>query len=180
MGSTFAIGLVSGYGDVHGESDTGRGMCLQDAARLVADRFPGGVPALAKAMQVSANTLQHKLNPNNKTHKLTLDESLAMQKISGLPFVLHAMAAAMSHSCMPEVPDQSGGNPVEAFMRFQHGMGEFTAAVADAFLDGNVTSRNEFKRVQARAGDLIALVGFMVAVVAQRVPQLPSTDGWDG
>ena len=42
------------------------------------------------------------------------------------------------------------------------------AAVADSLLDGDATSRNEFRRVQARAGDLMALVGYMVAVVAQR------------
>lgn len=172
MGSTFAIGLGSGYGDSAADSDIARGMCLQDAARLISERYKGGVPALAKAMGVSANTLQHKLNPNNTTHKLTLDESFAMQQISGLPFVLHAMAAAMAHSCMPEVPDQSGGNPVEAFMRFQQGLGEFTAAVADSLLDGDEISRNAFRRVQARAGDLMALVGYMVAVVAQRVPEV--------
>lgn len=172
MGSTFAIGLGSGYGDSSRDSDIARNMCLQDAARLIAERYKGGVPALAEAMGVSANTLQHKLNPNNTTHKLTLDEALAMQQISGLPFVLHAMAAAMAHSCTPEVPDQSGGNAVEAFMRFQQGMGEFTAAVADSLLDGDATSRNAFKRVDARAGDLMALVGYMVAVVAQRVPEV--------
>ena len=180
MGSTFAIGLDSGYGDSAADSDIARGMCLQDAARLISERYKGGVPALAKAMGVSANTLQHKLNPNNTTHKLTLDESLAMQQISGLPFVLCAMAAAMAHSCMPEVPDQSGGNPVEAFMRFQQGLGEFTAAVADSLLGEGPVSRNQFRRVQAFANDLMALTGYMVASVAQRVPQLPSTDGWDG
>lgn len=172
MGSTFAISLGFGYGDSAADADSARGMCLQDAARLISERYKGGVPALAKAMGVSANTLQHKLNPNNRTHKLTLDEAQAMQRISGLPFVLHAMAAALAHSCMPEVPDQSGGNAVEAFMRFQQGLGEFTAAVADSLLDGDETSRNEFRRVQARAGDLLALVGYLVAVVAQRVPEV--------
>ena len=180
MGSTFAIGLDSGYGDMHGESDTGRGMCLQDAARLVADRFPGGVPALAKAMQVSANTLQHKLNPNNTRHKLTMDEALAIQQISGLPFVLQAMASAMAHSCLPEVPDQSGGNAVEAFMRYQHGLGAFTASVADALLGDGAVNRNQFRRVQAFASDVMVLTGYMVAAVAQRVPQLPSADEWGG
>lgn len=172
MGSTFAIGVGFGYGVSAADSDIARSMCLQDAARLISERHKGGVPALAEAMGVSANTLQHKLNPNNKTHKLTLDEALAMQQISGLPFVLHAMAAAMAHSCMPEVPDESDGKPVEAFMRFQKGLGDFNAAVADALLDDDETSRNEFRRVQARAGDLIALVGYMVAVVAQRVPEV--------
>ncbi|MEN2387968.1 phage regulatory CII family protein [Comamonas sp. A7-5] len=180
MGSTFTVGADSGYGDLHGESDTGRGMCLQDAARLVAERFPGGVPALAEAMKVSANTLQHKLNPNNTRHKLTMDEALAIQQASGLPFVLQAMASAMRHSCVPEAPDQSGGNPVEAFMRYQHGLGDFTASVADALLGDGPINRNKFRRVQAFASDVMVLTGYLVAAVAQRVPQQPSTDGWDG
>lgn len=172
MGSTFAIGGRFGYGDVRGDSDMARGLCLQDAARLVAERFPGGVPALAQRMAVSANTLQHKLNPNNTTHKLTLDEALAIQQISGLPFVLQAMAAALDFSCVPALPDQSGGNPVEAFMRFQQGVGDFTAAAADALVDGGPVSRNAFRRVEAGAGDLMVLAGCLVAAVGQRVPEV--------
>lgn len=180
MGSTFTVGTDSGYGDLHGESDTGRGMCLQDAARLVAERFPGGVPALAEAMKVSANTLQHKLNPNNTRHKLTMDEALAIQQASGLPFVLQAMASAMRYSCLPEVPDQSDGNPVDAFMHYQHGAGEFTASVADALLGDGPVNRNQFRRVQAFASNVMALTGYMVEAVARRVPQQPSTDGLGG
>lgn len=172
MGSTFAIGLGSGYGDMRGDSDMARGLSLQDAARLVAERFPGGVPALAQRMAVSANTLQHKLNPNNTTHKLTLDEALAIQQISGLPFVLHAMAAALGFSCVPALPDQSGGDPVEAFMRFQQGVGDLTSAAADALIDGGRVSRNAFRRVEEVAGDLMAVTGHLVAVVGQRVPEV--------
>lgn len=180
MGSTFAIGVGFGYGVSAADADIARGMCLQDAARLISDRFKGGVPALAEAMGVSANTLQHKLNPNNTRHKLTMDEALAIQQASGLPFVLQAMASAMRHSCVPEAPDQSGGNPVEAFMRYQHGLGDFTASVADALLGDGPVNRNKFRRVQAFASDVMVLTGYLVAAVAQRVPQQPSTDGWDG
>ncbi|WP_083526742.1 phage regulatory CII family protein [Comamonas terrae] len=172
MGSTFAIGARAGYGDMQGDADIARGMCIQDAARLVAERFPGGVPALAVRMGVSANTLQHKLNPNNTTHKLTADESLAIQQISGLPFVLHAMAAALDFQCVPAVPDQSGGEPMEAFMRFQHGVGDFTAAAADAFGSGGGLSRNALRRMQEQGFDLIALIGHVIAVAAQMVPEV--------
>lgn len=98
-------------------------MDVLDAALLIAQEVPGGVPALAQRMGVSANTLQHKLNPNNTTHHLTLKEAMALQVVSGRPYVLHAMAAGLDYICHRSRPDDAQGDALEAFMRVQQAMG---------------------------------------------------------
>lgn len=99
-GFSFMAAAVPVYGENAPKADIARGMDVLDAAFLIAQETPGGVAALAARMGVSANTLQHKLNPNNNTHHLTLKEAVALQVVSGLPYVLYAMAAALDHVCL--------------------------------------------------------------------------------
>jgi hypothetical protein len=127
MGFTFAATWPGVYGDIDTQRDKGA-LDVMDAASLIAQKHPGGVPALAKLMGVSANTLQHKLNPNNTTHHLTLKEAVALQAVSGMPYVLHAMAAGLDYICLRARPNDSEGDAVEAFMRVQQATGELTAA----------------------------------------------------
>ena len=142
-----------------------------DAAFLIANHHQGGVRDLASRMGVSANVLQNKLNPNNSTHHLTLRESIALQVMANNPAILHAMAAQLGYTCTPAIPDQSGGDPVEAFMAMQREQGEFTAATADALHGKAPPSRNALRRVKHQANELMAAVGHLVATVAARVPK---------
>ena len=127
------------------------------------------VPALAQRMGVSANTLQHKLNPNNATHHLHPAELVAMQQLSGNAAVLHAMAAALGYTCIPAVADQSGGDPVDAFMHQAAAQGKYVAAVADAMLVP-APSRNEVNRVARMAEDLIDTTTALLSVLRGRMP----------
>lgn len=171
MSITISIPRAAAYGDVGAAGDIGAGMDVLDAAFLIAQEMPGGVPALAQRMGVSANTLQHKLNPNNTTHHLTLKEAVALQAVSGMPYVLHAMAAGLDYICLRARPNDSEGDAVEAFMRVQQAMGELTAAAADVFLGGKTTvSRNELRRIEHFANDAMATISHLVAAVAARVP----------
>ncbi|MDH1765142.1 phage regulatory CII family protein [Comamonas aquatica] len=142
---------------------------MLDAAALIAQKTPGGVPALAQRMGVSANTLQHKLNPNNATHHLTLREAMALQQVSGLPYVLHAMAAGLDFIALRCRPDDAQGDVVEAFMRVQLAMGEFTSAAADAQLGHGVT-RNALRRVEHQANEAMASISHLVSALAAQVP----------
>lgn len=149
-----------------------QGLTVADAAYHTVHGYPGGVAALAVRMGVSANTLTHKANPNNDTHHLRADELVAMQALSGNFAVLHAMAAALGHVCTPAAPDQSDGDPVEAFMLQQRAQGEFSAAVADAMLADNPTP-SAVRRVNRVAQDLIATIGHQVAVLRGRMRKAP-------
>ncbi|QTW18197.1 phage regulatory CII family protein [Comamonas kerstersii] len=152
------------------------GMDVRDAAYLIAHHYPGGVAALAARMGVNPGVLQNKLNPNNDTHHLRLDESVLLQQVAGNAAVLHAMAQQLGFTCVRATPAQDGGDPVEAFMALAMAHADFTRAVADALHGKETVSKNELRRATDMANDLIATVGALVSVLAQRVPQPTSED----
>ena len=168
--SVSGLGLAANVEKRH-QSDTGAGMDVLDAAVQIARTTPGGVAALAEMMDMNAGTLQHKLNPNNDRHHLSLKEAVLMQTVSGLPYVLNAMASALGYVPMPSRPDVAEGDALCAFFFLQREYGEFTAAAADALRTGGAVSRNELKRLEYQANEAIAGITSLVHAVAARVPR---------
>lgn len=168
---SFSAACFPGYGEKHVHADIARGMDVLDAAFLIAQETPGGVQALAHRMGVSPNTLQHKLNPNNVSHHLSLKEAVALQTVSGLPYVLYAMSAALDHVCLRSRPDVAEGDAWEAFRFLQQSMGELTAAAAEALRGDGAVSANAHRRVEHQANELIAGVSALVNAVAARSPK---------
>lgn len=171
MRSSVSVSLQEKHGEFEAEGHIPAETDVIDAAFLIANHHKGGVRDLATRMGVSPNVLQNKLNPNISTHHLTLREAMALQVMANNPAILHAMAAQLGYTCTPAIPDQSGGDPVEAFMAMQREHGEFTASAADALQGNHTPSRNELKRVKHQANELMAAVGHLVATVASRVPR---------
>lgn len=151
-----------------------QGMSVEDAIYHTVHGYPGGVVALAARMGVSSNTLTHKANPNNTTHYLHPRELVAMQYLSGNTEVLHAMAAQLGYTCTTAMPDQSGGDPVEDFMRLQVAFSDLVRAVADP-LSGqrDAVTSNEMRRADAMAGDLHTAIGHMLASLRGRMRPAP-------
>lgn len=171
MTASVSVGLSEKNGEYEAEGNIPSDTDVIDAAYLIAHHHQGGVRDLAARMGVSANVLQHKLNPNNSTHHLTLREAIALHVLANNPAILHAMAAQLGYTCTPAIPDQSAGDPVEAFMSMQREVGEFTASAADALHGGAQPSRNALRRVKHQANELMAAVGHLVATVAARTPK---------
>lgn len=171
MQSSVSVGLAEKNGEYEAEGNIPSDTDVIDAAYLIAHHHQGGVRDLALRMGVSPHVLQNKLNPNNTTHHLTLKEAIALQVMANNPAILHAMAVQMGYTCTPAIPDQSGGDPVEAFLQMQREVGEFTASAADALNGKAQPSRNALRRVKHQANELMAVVGHLVATVAARVPK---------
>lgn len=170
MSMTFSISGPAGYGGVGPAADTRLGMDEILAAQQAAQAFKGGVPALAKAMAISPNTLQHKLNPGNTRHHLTLRESIELQRITRDVGVLRAMAKALGYVCVLATPDQSDGDPVQAFANLHGEVADFSRAVADA-LAQQPPSPNAQRRIDYHAQQLIAAACHMVSTTAAMVPK---------
>lgn len=151
------------------------GMDVVDAAYHLAYAYPGGVGLLAKRMGMPLSTLEKKLNPNNATHNLTIRESVALQHFCGQATVLHAMAHALGYECSQAIPDQSGGDPVEAIMLQQSATAEFMRAVADSFATGTKPTRNEMRRIEEYARDLQTTTGNLIAILRKRMPLPPTS-----
>lgn len=134
--------------------------------------YPDGTAALALRMGIPLETLRQKANRNNPQHVFHPKQLLDLMYFTDNVALLHAMADAVGYVCTPAVPDQSDGDPVEAFMLQQRAQGEYSAAVADAFLLHQPTP-NAVRRVSDMAQDLIAKTGHQVAVLRGRMRKAP-------
>ncbi len=132
-------------------------MNINDAAYNTAHDYPGGVPALAVRMGVSANVLQNKVNPSQEHHKLTLNEAVKMQAISGDLRILHAMAGALGCVCIKTPAfDQVGDMALlDSFMSVVSELGDLSTEFKNSWDDGTVTPA-EFERIKSEAYDVQA------------------------
>lgn len=178
MNATFSIPDAFAYGD--GEAlPTSRpgGLDILDAIYHAAHGGPGGIAALAARMGMPVPTLTHKVNPNNTTHNVFPRELLALQELSGNAAPLHAMADRLGYTCTRATPDQSGGCPVDAFMRLQTAFAELVCAVADPLQpQGKEVSRNEMRRAERQAAELQAAIGHTLAALRGRMRVAPKVD----
>ena len=147
------------------------GMDPLDAAYHTAHDYPGGVPAVAQRMGVSANTLQHKVSLTNDTHHLTLRESVAMQEVTGDARILHAMAGALGYACVSLHNDGSLGT-LEQVMHMAKEFGEVLGSVNNAVVDGVVTN-NEMRDCERQAAELIAALNGVLSTVRSMMPRAP-------
>lgn len=147
------------------------GMDPLDAAYHTAHDYPGGVPAVAQRMGVSANTLQHKVSLTNDTHHLTLRESVAMQEVTGDARILHAMAGTLGYSCVSLYVD-GDGITLETVMHMAQEFGDVLGSVNSAVADGRVTP-NEMLECERQAAELIAALNSVLATVRSMMPRAP-------
>jgi hypothetical protein len=147
------------------------GMDPIDAAYHTAHDYPGGVPAVAQRMGVSANTLQHKVSLTNDTHHLTLREAVAMQEVTGDARILHAMAGALGYACVSLQTDGASGT-LEQVMYMAKEFGEVLGSVNNAVADGRVTP-NEMRDCERQAAELMAAISGVLATVRSMMPKAP-------
>ena len=124
---------------------------LLDAAKYsVVHDFKGGAVALAPLVNMNSLTLSNKVNPNQETHHLTVDEAVAIQNTAKDYRILNAEAALLGHVCIP-LRDFAGVSDLEllnAYAAWHADVGETAFAINRALEDGKVTraALNEVKR----------------------------------
>lgn len=165
MRITIDLAAPPDNGDDRAQSATVHGSDIEIAAQHVARSFPGGARALAEALGISPNTFQHKTNPNNTTHHLTLDEAVRMQQATGNAAILHAMADTLGYACTRVAQDVDGGNPLDTMLRLQTCVGDLMHAVADALRDGGAVTGNAMRRADYQAQELMAAIGSLLALL---------------
>lgn len=178
MGVTISIPPGAAYGAGDDVPSKPVGMSVEDAIYHTVHGYPGGVTALAARMGMSPNTLTHKVNPNTTTHHLHPRELVAMQYLSGDASVLHAMAAALGYTCTPCGPDQSGGDPVEAFMHMQVSYADLVRSIADPLArmrsdPSMMVTQAEMRRADNHAGAHHATVDGALAALRGHMRPLP-------
>lgn len=146
------------------------GMNVDDAIYHTAHKYPGGIQALAGRMGVSANTLTHKVNPNNSTHHLSVSESLVMQELSGRPWILQAEAARLGYNVIRAVP-ASTDDPHALYWQASALVADLQHAVADAFSHG--VTGNSVRRCDGLAAEAISAINNLLAGLRAQMPAPP-------
>lgn len=177
MSFTFSLGVAPGYVEIAPQDDIGPGMDVVDAAFQTGQNHADGIADLADRMGVNAGTLQHKLNPNNTTHHLTLAEAVRLQAVTGDVSVLRAMAHQLGYVAWRAMPDQAEANPVEAFMRFQTAVAEVTRAAADVLQPEGRASRNGVRRLEQQLQDLMTVGAYLSRAAEARLAGAPGGNG---
>lgn len=170
------VGLAYGVGETVPTKSYGQD--VNDALYHTVHSYHGGVVALAARLGMSPNTLTHKVNVNNTTHHLHPKELVAVMHMSGNAAALHAIAEQLGYTCTAAQPDQSGGDPVEAFMRLQMAFGDLVCAVADplargATVNGGAVKPSEMRRAEEMAGTLHTAIGNTLSALRAHMRSLP-------
>lgn len=149
-------------------------MSATDAAYRLAHRYPGGVAALAARLGMSANTLQHKLNPHCSTHHLYLSDAEALTALTGDPEIAQALAFACGHVCIP-APSVIGadGALAERIASVGREFGDVMRATLDAIADGRVTQR-ELAEYDAQFHEFLAAAVGLRQKLVELIPRPPS------
>lgn len=124
------------------------------AAFHTVEEHSRGAKALAAAMGVQYKTLLNKVNPNQTSHHLSLQEALRLMQVTRDTRVMDALAEALGGQFICS-PDVGQGDPklmqdlAEMTMRFGELMREVANDIADT-----VISNNELARIEKEADQL--------------------------
>lgn len=179
MRATISLGGAAVYGKTGLAPYTRPAISLVEVAYHVVHNFPGSVAAVAEIMGEPPNTLAHRLNPNHSRHHLRPDDLVAISLATGNHAILYAMAGMLGEECQAAMPDQSEGDLVEAFWRWQEAVSDMARAVADPMYKKGQPTTHEARRVSVMAADLKAATTHLDAVLRAQVP-CPPTSGQQG
>lgn len=142
-------------------------MNILDAAYRVGHDSPGGVAALAPRMGISQAVLNSKLNPNTKTHILSIEEMVRMEHLTGRHDILFAHAEVLGYVAVP-VPCVGDDDVDHAITTACAEFGDYLRTVGDALGDKRVTP-NEAKKLEKELVEMIASATHLQALLTATV-----------
>lgn len=138
-------------------------MNIEDAAHRCGHDATGGVAALAPRMGLGQAVLNSKINPNTKTHHLSISEMVRMEQLTGRTDMLFAHAEALGYVAVP-VPAIGDDDVDHAITTACAEFGDYLRTVGDALGDKRVTP-NEAKRLEKELVEMIAAATHLQAIV---------------
>ena len=125
-------------------------MTPQDAFHATCHAYPGGCESLAPRMGMSSAVLRNKARPGCHTNHPTLADADHVMSLTGDCRVLHALAAAHGHVCVPvdAVPAPSDLAVLELVTHVWRSHGNVGAAVDAAMADSRIEG-GEVEQIRA-------------------------------
>lgn len=174
-----SISIPEAFGHVAGErvADRPGGHDLLDVIHSTVHGFLPGTAVLAERMELSRDTLQQKANRNNTQHVFHPHQLMDLMRQTGNAAVLHCMAEQLGYSLTQSMPDQAGGDPVQAFLQLQVALADFSRAVAEPLEAGGDVTPNAMRRATAMAGNVHTAIGAVLAAMRAGMRALPPLEG---
>ncbi len=132
------------------------------AAKALVRKFVGGRAAMADALGMSYAVFGNKLDPNNSSNVLSLDDAMRMTDISGDLRVLEAWAAAENCRVVP-LDDMASGSLMTTLLERDAATGNVAQVLSAALMDGDISER-ELLEIERACGDQQAV---MIKLVRQ-------------
>lgn len=142
-------------------------MHIVDALYRAAHNYPhGGIDALASRLGISANSLQHKVNPTYPGAHCSPGEMAQIMELTGDHSALQALAARLGYVLLqfPQGGTEAGFSRELASTVQQ--FGEFIAEVSQDLVDGLVTT-TELRRIEKEGADALHAMQSLMALAAQ-------------
>lgn len=106
----------------------------------------GGPTLLGQKIGVPPRILANKANPKQQYNKLSLEEALKLQLITGDHRILHALARSLGYVLVPmDMPPPSDVELLTLYAQWQDQAGQVHHAIATAFEDRRVTPAEQIE-----------------------------------
>lgn len=182
-----SISIPEAFAHVGGERvpDKPSGHDVLDVIHSTVHGFLPGTAVLAERMGMSRDVLQQKANRNNGQHVFHPQQLVDLMRQTGNAAVLHCIAEQLGYTVTRAMPDQSGGDPVQAIMEMHCALSDFMRAVADPLAPlhdgadmgaGRYVTSNEMRRATATAADLHTAIGNVLATLRGRMRPAPAAE----
>ena len=112
--------------------------------------FNGGVTALSSLMGKNEKVMQLKINPNNTTHFVTVDELDMLADLSGSNGLLADYFAAKADAvvyALPTVNDMDEEAVLDSFLNIGKQLGTLSSDFQKAYADGDIKA-NELRQLE--------------------------------
>lgn len=125
-------------------------MNTADAAYDTVHDYPGGSESLGPRVGMSPAVLRNKVNPNNETHHLTVNEASRIMGKAQDYRILHALAAEHGFMLQRAESAPDAGNVLQSLLRANAAEGDFDRALEEALAD-NLITPNELRTINDAA-----------------------------
>lgn len=141
-------------------------MNIEDAAYNTVHDYPGGASSLAPRVGISAAVLNSKVNPNTKTHHLTLAEASKLMALTGDMRILQALAAENNKVAidLPDIPESRDMSLTDKVLCIGMRGGDVMSMFREIMADGRIT--------QGEVADMSKIIHQMHIALAQLDTQL--------
>ena len=127
-------------------------MRVLEAAYRTVHESAGGATAVADGIGVGKQVLVNKVNPNNNSHHLGLEEAVKLMEFTGDIQILHALAQGFSGVFVPlaSPPSASDNAVITDISEMSVKFGRLVQEVVEDAKDGEITG-TELNRIEGEA-----------------------------